>query len=72
MKKVSITIASKDYNITLEDEFAKFFEKDLKRFVSEGHSMDIKDLLSAFVQKSYESFQQGKSIEGLAKRLDGD
>lgn len=69
MKKVTITIASKDYNVTLDDDFAKFFESDLAKFLNENNALGTKDLLTAYVQKCYEQYQQTKSINELSLKV---
>lgn len=69
MKKVTITIASKDYTISLEENFAVYFELDMEKFLNENNSVDIKDLLTAYVQKCYESYRQEESIDKIALRI---
>lgn len=69
MKKVTITIASKDYTISLEDDFAEFFEKDLAKFLNENNAIGTKELLTAYVQKCYEKFEQTKSVDNLSLKI---
>lgn len=69
MKKITVTIASRDYTISLEDEFAKSFERDWDVFLGGKKYLDVKELLSAFVQKCYENYQQERDLENLAKKL---
>ena len=38
MKKVTINVSSKDYTITLEDGFAKAFQKDLETLTEIGRA----------------------------------
>ena len=40
MRQISLNIASKDFNITLDDEFADYFEEELR------HYLDDKNLLT--------------------------
>lgn len=69
MKAIQIQITSKSlaksYTINLDDEFAKSFEKDLKLLTKNGDYIDAKDLLEAYIQKSYENFLQVKKIDSL-------
>ena len=70
MKKVTITIASKDYTITLDEAFAESFQRDLEKFLGNKKGLDIKELLSAFVQKSYDNYLQEKEINHLINTID--
>ncbi len=70
MKKVCITIANKDYTITLEDDFADFFQLDLGQFLHDNNFVDTKDLLTAYVQKCYESYEQKKELDELNRKID--
>ncbi len=70
MKKLSIVVAAKKYDISISDEFAVIFEKEIdETFAKEGNN-DIKTLLSAYVKKSYEKFLLEKEIESISERLD--
>ena len=69
MKKITVTIASRDYTISLEDEFAKSFERDWQMFLGGKKYLEVKELLSAFVQKCYENYQQECDLQALAKKL---
>lgn len=69
MKKITVTIASRDYTITLENDFAASFERDWEVFLGGKKFLDVKELLSAFVQKSYENYMQEQELQNLAKKL---
>ncbi|MGP1485957.1 MAG: hypothetical protein ACTTJC_07745 [Campylobacter sp.] len=69
MKTITVTISSKDYTISLEDEFAKSFEHDWQVFLGGKKYLEVKQLLSAFVQKCYENYQQERDLEVLAQKL---
>lgn len=69
MKKITLTIASKDYTITLDEVFCETFEQDLRRFFEDELSMGVKDLLSAFVQKCYETHLQERKMENLSNSI---
>ncbi len=72
MKKLSISISSRRYDISISDEFAKEFEKEIEdTFIKDGNN-DIKTLLSAYVRKSYEKFLLEKEIETIYKKLEKD
>ncbi len=70
MKKVTITLSSKDYVVNLDDEFAFYLEKDMRHFQNELEIFDAKGLITAYVQKSFECYKQQKAIEELNLKLD--
>ncbi len=70
MKKLTISIAAKKYDISVSEEFALIFEKELEKTFVKESSNDIKTLLSAYVKKSYEKFILEKKIEDIYKKLD--
>lgn len=65
MKKVTITVASKDYTITLEDAFAESFAKDLELYLGKKKGLDTKELLTAFVQKCYENYKTEQKLHDI-------
>ena len=69
MRKITVKIASTSYNISLEDEFAQSFEREWDAFTGGKRYLDVKELLSAFVQQCYENYQQERDLENLAKKL---
>ncbi len=70
MKKVTIAIASKDYTISLNEEFAKYLEKDLANFLNEHNAIGTKELLTAYVQKCFDNYTQNKQILDVIKDID--
>ena len=58
MRQISLNIASKDFNITLDDEFADYFEEELRHYLDDKNLLTIKALLTAFIQKCYENYEQ--------------
>jgi len=68
VKKLTISIAAKRYDISVSDEFAKEFEKELEETFIRGNN-DIKTLLSAYVKKSYEKFLLEKEIDKISEKL---
>ena len=53
MKKITLTISSRDYTITLDDDFAKFFEDDWQNLMGGRQFIEPKELLNAFIEKCY-------------------
>ncbi|MCK9257025.1 MAG: hypothetical protein M0P02_03020 [Sulfurospirillaceae bacterium] len=70
MKKVTISVASKDYTITLEDAFADYFTKDLEKLLGSKKGFDIKELLTAFVQKSYENYRLESNLNSVVMNIE--
>lgn len=58
MKQIVFTIASKDYTISLEDDFAKTFDDDIEKLLHGRYKFGVKDILTAFVQKCHEAYMQ--------------
>lgn len=69
MKKVTVTIASKDYTITLDEEFALFFEEDMRNYIKESNALSVKELLTAFVQKCYETYRHEDKINNICLKI---
>lgn len=70
MKKVTITVASKDYTITLEDAFANSFAKDLELYLGKKKGLDTKELLTAFVQKCYENYTLEQELRDMTVSIE--
>ena len=69
MRKITVKIASTSYTISLEDEFAQSFEREWDTFTDGKRYLDVKELLSAFVQKCYENYQPERELRSLAQKL---
>ncbi len=70
MKKVTLTIASKDYIVSMDDAFAQYFQKDIDKFKNENGALSIQDLLRAYTHKCNENFKQSKQMEILKKDIE--
>ncbi|MBE0496050.1 MAG: hypothetical protein IBX45_06540 [Campylobacterales bacterium] len=70
MKKVTVSVASKDYTITLEDAFAEAFLRDMEVFLGKKKGLDTKELLTAFVQKSYDFYAQERQMHDMVLKID--
>lgn len=69
MKKITLTISSRDYTISLDDDFAQAFERDWQEFMDGKRFLDPKELLNAFVKKSYDSYTKDNAISGLSQHI---
>ncbi|MDD3324780.1 MAG: hypothetical protein PHN38_06635 [Sulfurospirillaceae bacterium] len=65
MSKITVCVGGKDFDIKLEGEFALKFESDFKEIFKEKKSLEPKELLMAFVQKSYDNFLLETDIKKL-------
>lgn len=63
---------SRDYTITLEDEFAVAFERDMQTFLDGKKTFSVKDLLTAFVQKCQENYFQDCELRDLVKNISNE
>ncbi len=64
MKKIQVKIENRVFNISVDKEFASFLEKDLQTLLNAS----VKDLLSLYLQKSYEIFSAEKKINNFLKK----
>lgn len=73
MKKIVVKLTSKslskEFKISLEDEFGDVFEADLINLLDRNEFLDAGRLLEAYIQKSYENFTLAKEIEALVKKI---
>jgi hypothetical protein len=70
MSKITISVGLKDFDITLDEEFAKFFEKDFRTTFGEKTNIDTKELLYAYVQKCYDEYMDKEEIKNLLQKID--
>ena len=67
MKKITISISGKDYDISLDDDFAKYFEVELHKL--NNGVCDVKTILNAFIEKSYENFLITKKTTEIMEKI---
>ena len=70
MSKLTVSIGSKDFDITLDEEFSKFFEEDFKDTFGEKNTIETKELLWAYVQKSYDEYINIQEYKKIVKKID--
>jgi hypothetical protein len=72
MKKISLSISGKRYEVNLEDEFADFVRKDIE---NAGMSQEIDNkpaqLLKAYLKLAHKNSNYEEEIELLIETLDG-
>ncbi|MDR1284597.1 MAG: hypothetical protein LBJ88_00150 [Campylobacteraceae bacterium] len=70
MKKITISIAAKSFDITLEDSFADFFEAETARLFKNKNNIEIKDILGAFIQECHDRFETQRIEKELILNID--
>ncbi|MDR0579588.1 MAG: hypothetical protein LBG21_03190 [Campylobacteraceae bacterium] len=70
MRKITVSIAAKSFDITLEDSFADFFEMEITRLFKNKNSIEIKDILGAFIQECHDRFEMQKTEKELIYNID--
>jgi len=70
MKKISITVAGKTYDINVDDAFAELLGKSLKKDLNMDGNNSVKTLLEAYLKKNYECFQMEKKLTDLLKKIE--
>ncbi len=70
MSKLSLQVGAKDFDIMLDDDFYDFFMDDFRKIFEDKRNIEIKELLRAYVQKSYDKYQDNKKIKQLIESID--
>jgi len=70
MSKLSLQVGSKDFDISLDGEFYEYFKEDFSRVFKDKKNIEAKELLQAFVQKSYDEYQDKLRLEEISKKLE--
>ena len=65
MRQITLTVASKDYNITLDDDFADYFEADIKKLLDDKKITNLLTiaLVIAFIILALNVFYPDKEKE---------
>ncbi len=69
MKKISLTIASRSYDISFDSSY-KLEEELAKDNISLHKSNDIKALLHAYLSKTYENLTMKDELEKMLEKLE--
>lgn len=68
-KKFSIGIASRYYDIEVDDNFAKYFEDSLREDLNLEGNNEVKTLLYAYMKKSHELYKYELKAKELVDKL---
>jgi len=72
LRKITVRIEGKDYNVTLEDDFAKSVEEELRKTFPSHISISSKALLQAYLAKCLDCYTLEKKMKELLKKLPKD
>ncbi len=70
MKKISININGRNYDIDLEESFANFLQERVDKDFSFNANNDHKQLLQAYVSINHELFEMKNSVQRLLTRVE--
>jgi len=65
MKKISLNINGRNYDIDLEDAFASFLQERIEKDFNFSANNDHKKLLAAYVSINHELFEMENNIQKL-------
>lgn len=72
MRKVTVKIEGKVYDVTLEDNFAESVEEELRKILPSHTSITSKALLQAYLAKCRDCYILEKKMKELLKKLPKD
>ena len=70
MKKTTISILGKTYNVSLEDDFSEFLKQNLKQDFGGSGISDMKLLLNAYIKKCYKIYEQTGELRYIEENID--
>ena len=71
-RKIGLNIGGRRFDVDVEDRFASFLESQMRKDFSFEGNNDAKQMLQAYVRKTYELYRQNESIEKLLKKMQED
>jgi len=69
VKRVTIKIEGKEYDINLKSDFADALEVELAKELPPFENNAIKDLLQAYLKKCYDCYLIEQKLQKLLKKL---
>jgi len=70
MKKVSITVEKKEYDINLKDEIADFIISHLSQDFKDSQNLKIVELLQAYIKKSIQFKEAQEKLDILKEKIE--
>jgi len=69
-RKLGLNIGGRRFDVDVDDEFASFLEREMKKDFNIDGNNDLKSLLHAYVRKNHELYIQEQKIEEITKKLE--
>ncbi|BCD67462.1 hypothetical protein [Nitratiruptor sp. YY09-18] len=69
MKRVTIKIEGKEYDINLKNDFAQALETELEKELPPYENNSIKELLQAYLKKCYDCYVLEQKLQKLLKKF---
>ena len=69
MKKVTFEINGWKYNISTEDDFAKYLQSEISKDLSINTPDSCKAIIHAYINAKYNLFKQEQEIEKMIKEM---
>jgi len=69
MKNITISIANRVYDITLQEPFEDIMKDDIQNSFDLNKDNDVKVLLSAYLEKSFENYKLKQEIADILDKL---
>ena len=69
MKKFSLNINGRNYDIEVDDAFGAFLERRIEKDFNFSGNNDHKAILQAFIRSNHELFEMHNAIEAMAKQI---
>ncbi len=70
-RKISLQIGGRSFDIDVEENFSYFIESQMVKDFNGDGSNNLKELLQAYIGKTYELYTQEQTIEKILKKLVG-
>ena len=70
MKKFSLNINGRNYDIEVEDAFGAFLQRRIERDFNFSGNNDHKRILQAFIRSNHELFAMHKAIEQMSETIE--
>ena len=69
-KRLGLNIGGRCFDVDVDDAFASFLEKQMRKDFNMDGNNDLKLLLQAYVRKNHDLFLQEQKIEEITKKLE--
>jgi len=69
-KKIGLHIAGRRFDVDVEDNFARYLQKQMAKDFNIDGNNDLKLLLQGYVRKNHELFTQEEEMKTLIKKLE--